>query len=311
MDLLESRVLPLDAVDGILNAGQNHVKLDVRNLFFFMPCSLIRLAQGSGQAEDALIAINQPLLCRNPADKHTGKARSRWVKWMQENSIRRKDSNGERHNWGWYKKEFLERQGFVDFDDEKMWIQLETDHVLNSILYIRYGRSNRLIAESDAKGGYHAEGCVRDGKVDRVIGITLPNGSWKTIFNAGDILDEGLEFSSPGRPAAPKTVIVRDLELKENVRLAKCELLTKKHKDAEPESLCCLLPEALSASFPTLYSFSLDDTGMLRCHIGDLPYKTTTKPTDLAKNDGFVLRTALEEETHGYDESLDPFSGVH
>jgi hypothetical protein len=66
-----------------------------------------------------------------------------------------------------------------------------------------------------------------------------------------------------------------------------------------------------ATEYPRRYHLSLDDRGILRVHLGELPYWLTEDLNDWKDKPGRVLRQDLELVEPPARETRDPFCGVH
>ena len=67
--------------------------------------------------------------------------------------------------------------------------------------------------------------------------------------------------------------------------------------DVTPEFLC-------------QYRVTLDEKGMLRLHVGEVPYWESNTPQCLLE-EGCVFRTELDLQPNEVDKERDPFCGIH
>jgi hypothetical protein len=59
------------------------------------------------------------------------------------------------------------------------------------------------------------------------------------------------------------------------------------------------------------YHVTLDDQGILRLHVGEVPYWTSDRAEVLKQQEGCVFRAELELQPNDIDEKRDPFCGKH
>jgi hypothetical protein len=69
-------------------------------------------------------------------------------------------------------------------------------------------------------------------------------------------------------------------------------------------------PQGVS-DYPRQYRLSLDETGVVRLHAGEVPYHVSDNLEALRDHDGWVVRQELELRPRPTDEDRDPFCGKH
>ena len=73
---------------------------------------------------------------------------------------------------------------------------------------------------------------------------------------------------------------------------------------------CRVFPERVT-EYPRRYRVTLDEQGVLRVHLGEVPYWKTEDLQDWKAHPGRVLQRDLELVEPPARESRDPFCGVH
>jgi hypothetical protein len=316
----------------LLRKGANQLQIDVKNLFYFLPCSFTRNVIGG---MEVIFEAGQKLYQLQPGDK-VAKVRSGWLGTQLSFAIYRKDFEGVTPQlWGNYNG--LRLGKLLNLNDEafrqQIKVQFEIDHKLQfKLMFCQEGKPHYLIAPdspsldvkeavSKAVPDVAAQGVISsDGKVLGEIAVhviesaTVHKSDTHTVVFAGDrnYSQELKVFrygSGEGESTEQNNGLISDPlpEFPENgnhtfyFRPTNAQEWTRIGELGRPGG---------KTEFPCQYRVTLDDRGILRIHAGEVPYwKVSENPKDL--EEGCVFQTEIELQKNEMDEKRNPFSGKH
>jgi hypothetical protein len=326
----------------LLRKGANQLRIDVKNLFYYLPCNFKRKTQNSSDFLE-IFKAGQELYQISPNDK-VAKVRNEWSGIQLSNIIYRQDyEGGQLQLWGDFKGNNLltELNKFKLNINEKTFettikIQFEIDSTLDIRILICQKRPHYLIDDFDGNG------------IDVTQVKTATNGSTETPalsslekLNHGDIAVNVLEANAVNQPNAHHLVFeaINDKTQFEKFHYSSDSdskqppangLISKalpdfpesgKHTfyiyDVDTEKnekkwlrIGELNKPDVTPEFPCQYRVTLDDKKILRLHAGEVPYWESDKLEDLSK-EGCVFRSELDLQPNEIDKERDPFCGIH
>jgi hypothetical protein len=317
-----------------LRKGLNQLTYNIDNLFFFLPCSFL-VPVHNGQIE--IFRAGQPLYRLD--EQEVGKARSEPIGLRLLNAVMRRDFQAATPVlWGSYDGMALARElGMpVPVLLHRIMIQFEVDYRLFMRLFLWDGPRPHYQIDPDAPFVDIGEGMGRPAAAARKTAPAVEDG----VSRAGwDIAVDVIPAQVNSRPAT--VLIAADQELTEtfhygadrvgrglvtplpewfdeqgklavharpagtNEWVHVGELVRPMDKKAPPTG------QERTTEYPRRFHLSLDDRGVLRTHLGELPYWLTEDLADWKDRPGRVLRRDLELVEPPARENRDPFCGVH
>ena len=139
---------PEESID-LLQRGANQLYIDVKNLFYFLPCSFVR--DVIGDAEKPIFFAGQELQLLDDTSPREAKCRSDWQGMQLTNNIQRKDFekiNPQR--WGYFNGDKLMKALNIDNEYEfrkVIKVQFEINQKLDIDLLICRGKPHYLMDE--------------------------------------------------------------------------------------------------------------------------------------------------------------------
>ncbi len=305
----------------LLRRGANQLYIDVKNLFYFLPCSFNLKAQDSDitifKAGQELYQIDQ--------NESVAKVRSsQWYGAQLSIIIYRQDFEGRTPQlWGSFNgKALADRLGMNDFDfRNQIKVQFEIDYKLQlQLLFCRENPHYFIAADIptiDALKAIGTTAIIGDGKVicDIAVNVLESATAMRTddhtlIFEAGKDYRDSLQVFQYSNGA--KGTGLRSAALPPFPRSGKHTFYFKfRNPQTNQWELIGELPQpGGKTEYPCQYYVTLDNKGMLRVHAGELPYWTSDR-ADCLHQQGCVFWTELEVQPNEVDEKRDPFSGKH
>ncbi|MTJ06237.1 virulence factor SrfB [Anabaena sp. UHCC 0204] len=325
----------------LLRKGANQLEIDVKNLFYYLPCNFKRKTQSNEPLP--IFSAGQELYQLAPWDT-VAKVRTPWQGIQLTNIIHRQDyENGTFRLWGSFDgKILMDKLGMEEQDFlKKIKVQFEIDQALQFSVLLCRGNPHYLI---DVAGininsviSKSAENTLfADGNLKWNIAIeNLPHN-----LNDGDIAVNVLESATVDQPHAYHLVFAVDNNdsklmetfhyLQDGVNQPGTGLISKPlppfpqsgqhtfyiyQTDNETNTKKWIRIGTLSkpdiiTDYPCQYHITLDNKGILRMHAGAVPYWTSNNQECLQK-EGCVYRAELELQPNEVDKERDPFCGIH
>ncbi|MDD1413230.1 molecular chaperone [Dolichospermum sp. ST_con] len=326
----------------LLRKGANQLEIDVKNLFYYLPCNFKRKTQSNEPL--AIFNAGQELYQLAPWDT-VAKVRTPWQGIQLTNIIHRQDyENGTFRLWGSFDGKILmdklgmEEQEFL----KKIKVQFEIDQALQfSVLLCRgnphylidvTGIDVNLVVSKSAENTLFADGNLK-------WNIAIENHQHN--LNDGDIAVNVLESATVDQPHAYHLVFAIDNNddsklietfhyLQDGVKQPGTGLISKSlppfpqsgqhtfyiyQTDNETNTKKWIRIGTLSrpdiiTDYPCQYHVTLDNTGILRMHAGAVPYWKSNNQECL-QEEGCVYQAELELQPNEVDKERDPFSGIH
>ena len=324
----------------LLRKGANQLEIDVKNLFYYLPCNFKRKTQSNEPL--AIFSAGQELYQLAPLDT-VAKVRTPWQGIQLTNIIHRQDyENGTFRLWGSFDGKILmdklamEEQEFL----KKIKVQFEIDQALQFSVLLCRGNPHYLI---DVPGininsviSPTENTLFNDGNLKWNIAIENPQHN----LNDGDIAVNVLEAATVDQPHAYHLVFAVDNNesksmetfhyLQDGVKQPGTGLISKPlpsfpqsgqhtfyiyQTDSDTNTKKWLRIGTLSrpdiiTDYPCQYHVTIDNTGILRMHAGAVPYWTSNNQECL-EQEGCVYRAELELQPNEVDKERDPFCGIH
>ena len=326
----------------LLRKGANQLEIDVKNLFYYLPCNFKRKTQSNEPL--AIFNAGQELYQLAPWDT-VAKVRTPWQGIQLTNIIHRQDyENGTFRLWGSFDGKILmdklgmEEQEFL----KKIKVQFEIDQALQfSVLLCRdnphylidvTGIDVNLVVSKSAENTLFTDGNLK-------WNIAIENHQHN--LNDGDIAVNVLESATVDQPHAYHLVFAVDNNddsklietfhyLQDGVKQPGTGLISKSlppfpqsgqhtfyiyQTDNETNTKKWIRIGTLSrpdiiTDYPCQYHVTLDNTGILRMHAGAVPYWKSNNQECL-QEEGCVYQAELELQPNEVDKERDPFSGIH
>ena len=326
----------------LLRKGANQLEIDVKNLFYYLPCNFKRKTQSNEPL--AIFNAGQELYQLAAWDT-VAKVRTPWQGIQLTNIIHRQDyENGTFRLWGSFDGKILmdklgmEEQEFL----KKIKVQFEIDQALQfSVLLCRgnphylidvTGIDVNLVVSKSVENTLFADGNLK-------WNIAIENHQHN--LNDGDIAVNVLESATVDQPHAYHLVFAVDNNddsklietfhyLQDGVKQPGTGLISKSlpsfpqsgqhtfyiyQTDNETNTKKWIRIGTLSrpdiiTDYPCQYHVTLDNTGILRMHAGAVPYWKSNNQECL-QEEGCVYQAELELQPNEVDKERDPFCGIH
>ena len=323
----------------LLRKGANQLEIDVKNLFYYLPCNFKRKTQSNDLL--TIFKAGQELYQLAPWES-VAKVRTVWQGIQLTNIIYRQDyEDGDLRLWGSFDgKNLMNKLEMREAEFlKKIKVQFEIDQTLEFSVLLCQGNPHYLIDIP----GIDLESVVSEksalfanGKLNWNIAVERFNKD----LNDGDIAVNVIESATVDQPDAYHLVFevgndgsklfqkfhyLRDGATQPGTGLISNPLppfpQTGQHTfyvyqtDAETNSKKWIRIGALSkpdvtTDYPCQYRVTLDDQGILRMHAGEVPYWTSNSQECL-KEEGCVYLAELELQPNEVDKERDPFCGIH
>jgi hypothetical protein len=323
----------------LLRKGANQLEIDVKNLFYYLPCNFKRKTQSNDLL--TIFKAGQELYQLAPWES-VAKVRTAWQGIQLTNIIYRQDyEDGDLRLWGSFDgKNLMNKLGMQEAEFlKKIKVQFEIDQTLEFNVLLCQGNPHYLIDIP----GIDLESVVSEtsplfanGKLNWNIAVERLNKD----LNDGDIAVNVIESATVDQPDAYHLVFevgndgsnlfqkfhyLRDGVTEPGIGLISNPLppfpQTGQHTfyiyqtDAETNSKKWIRIGALSkpdvtTDYPCQYRVTLDDQGILRMHAGEVPYWTSNSQECL-KEEGCIYIAELELQPNEVDKERDPFCGIH
>jgi hypothetical protein len=322
-----------------LRKGLNQLTYNIDNLFFFLPCSFL-VPVHNGQIE--IFKAGQPLYRLD--EQEIGKARSEPLGVRLLNAVMRRDfQSATPILWGSYDGMALARelQMTVPVFLNRIMMQFEVDYRLFLRIFLWDGPMPHYQIDSqaafiDVAEGFRkpapqqgtaakAEGAPpkttevpragNDISVD-VITAQTNNRPATVLIAAGQELHETFHFTGDGQGrgviATLPDLFDETGRLAVHARLpgsAEWSLVGELRRPVDPRP-----PQPGQervTEYPRRYRVTLDEHGVLRVHLGEVPYWKTEDLEEWKRSPGRVLQRDLELVEPPPRENRDPFCGAH
>ncbi|MBW4633728.1 MAG: molecular chaperone [Iphinoe sp. HA4291-MV1] len=308
----------------LLRRGANQLYIDVKNLFYFLPCSFKR--EVIGGALDPIFLAGQELY-QLKVDDAMAKFRSSWQGVQLTNNIIRQDfENIKPQLWGSYNGDALRNKLKMTVEDFQSYIkvQFEINQKLDIDLLFCRGNPHYLIPVNipcldAAKAIGKSEVISDENRVvcDIAVNVAESANALKTdthnvVFHADKDYSKDLRVFRYDDGAIQPEIMGLISELPPFPISGKHTFYFQFHNPQSNKwELIGELPEPeVKSEYPCRYYVSLNKKGILRVHAFEVPYLTSTNPECL-KQEGCVFRDNLQPQPNDVKAERDPFSGEH
>jgi hypothetical protein len=325
----------------LLQKGANQLEIDVKNLFYYLPCNFKRKTQSNELL--SIFKAGQELYQLAPWET-VAKVRTPWQGIQLTNIIYRQDyEDGDLRLWGSFDgKHLMEKLGMEEAEFlKKIKVQFEIDQTLQFNVLLCQGNPHYLIDVPGIDVGSAISAASEttlfaDGKLKWNIAVERPNKD----LNDGDIAVNVIESATVDQPNAYHLVF--EIDSNDNKSLHQFHYLRDGSPQPEKGLISNPLPPFpytgqhtfyvyqtdtetnrkkwirigslskpnITTDYPCQYRVTLDNQGILRMHPGEVPYWTSTSQECL-KQEGCVYRAELELQPNEVDKERDPFCGIH
>jgi hypothetical protein len=318
-----------------LRKGLNQLTYNIDNLFFFLPCSFL-VPVHNGQIE--IFKAGQPLYRLD--EQEVGKARSEPIGVRLLNAVMRRDFQAATPLlWGSYDGMALARELQMAVPEflKRILMQFEVDYRLFMRIFLWDGHTPHYQLDPHA-----AFLDVTDALWQRTAAQAAPAAARPaaSAVKAGyDLSVDVIQAQANSRPAT--VLIASDQELSETFHFngdASCRgfiaalpdlfdeggrLTVHARRPGESEWIHVgelarpVDPRPPSPAqervteYPRRYRLTLDERGVVRVHLGEVPYWKTEDLDDWKTRPGRVLQRDLELVEPPPRENRDPFCGAH
>ncbi|MEA5513342.1 molecular chaperone [Nodularia sp. UHCC 0506] len=326
----------------LLRKGANQLEIDVKNLFYYLPCNFKRKTQSNELLP--IFKAGQELYQITPSET-AAKVRTEWQGIQLTNIIYRQDyEEGDLRLWGSFDgKNLMKKLGMQEAEFlKKIKVQFEIDQTLQFNVLLCQGNPHYLIDVPGIDVGAallaasETSALFADGKLKWNIALERPHQN----LNDGDIAINVIESATVDQPNAYHLVFEVDKDESKFLR----EFHYLHSSDNQPENglvsnplppfpqtsqhtfyiyqtdtttnskkwirIGALSKPDITTDYPCKYCVTLDNKGILRMHAGEVPYWTSTSQECL-KQAGCVYRAELELQPNEVDKERDPFCGIH
>jgi hypothetical protein len=316
-----------------LRRGANYVHFDVDNLFFSLPCSF-RLKDSNNELADEVFTWNQPFTQRD--DSPYGKARSQpeWIEHIQRSSrVFRVDyATDDGKYWGTFDLGDLAEQ--VGLPVEELQRQLEVSFEINSELDItlRFRRQKTAHRRFPAYApsvdvGAELARILESGEAGRSHGVPIEAMNWNPAKElawdiAVNVTEEGHHMLFPAGTAFDQTARVDDQRtfryaaqpspMPDPPRDGEYRISARRPGDSDWHLVGTVhLVPPRPFDFKWHWHATLDQQGIMRFVVGEVPYDRTVDAREFLTRTGSILERRLDVEDSQITGFIDPFDGTH
>ena len=308
----------------LLRKGANQLYIDVKNLFYFLPCSFVREVIGGSPVP--IFHAGQELY-QLKAEEGMAKLRSNWLGMQLTNNIRRQDFEKMKLQlWGSFNGDALMKKLAITEDDFKnnIKVQFEINQKLDIDLLLCRGTPHYLIplnipSVDAAKAIGNQELITDESQVicDIAVNVVEAANALKTdahtvLFKANkDYSKELRVFRYENDTNQPQTIGLI-AELPPFPASGKHTFYFQfRNPQSNTWELIGELPQPIvNSEYPCRYYVTLDFKGTLRIHPFEVSYWTSNNP-EFLKQEGCIFRDTLQPQSTNVEAERDPFCGMH
>ncbi|BAY39501.1 hypothetical protein NIES2111_38770 [Nostoc sp. NIES-2111] len=326
----------------LLRKGANQLEIDVKNLFYYLPCNFKRKTQSN---ELLTVFKAGQELYQLATGENVAKVRTEWQGIQLTNIIYRQDyEDGDLRLWGSFDgKTLMEKLGMDEGEFlKKIKVQFEIDQTLQFNVLLCQGNPHYLIdvpgidVNSAISAASDTSTLFADGDLNWNIAVENADKD----LNDGDIAVNVIESATVDQPDAYHLVFAVDKinqkslqafhYLRDGSQPPGAGLISNPlppfpqsgqhtfyvyQTDTATNTkkwirIGALRKPDVSTDYPCQYRVTLDNRGILRIHAGDVPYWTSTDK-DCLQQEGCVYRAELDLQPNEVDKERDPFCGIH
>jgi hypothetical protein len=325
----------------LLRKGANQLEIDVKNLFYYLPCNFRRKTQSNELLP--LFNAGQELYQLTPSES-IAKVRTNWQGIQLTNIIYRQDyEDGDLRLWGSYDGSSLMHELGIEEPEflRKIKIQFEIDQTLQFNVLLCQGNPHYLLESSgidlnpaiqnnpqlsllfnDDNFNWHIptkhpdrELCEGDIAINVLESATVDQpDAYHLLFAVGRDEKKSLavfhylqDGTQPGSGLISQPLPPFPQSGQHTFYIYQTDVSTNRKKWLRIGSLD--RPD-LVTDYPCQHHVTLDNEGILRMHVGEVPYWTTNSQVGLHQ-EGCVYQAELELQPNEVDRERDPFCGIH
>lgn len=325
----------------LLRKGANQLEIDVKNLFYYLPCNFRRKTQSN----ELLPVFNagQELYQLAPTE-NIAKVRTNWQGIQLTNIIYRQDyEDGDLRLWGSYDGRSLMSELGMEEPEflKKIKVQFEIDQTLQFNVLLCQGNPHYLLEpfgidlNSAIRNNPELSSLLMDGDFNWSVPRERPD---QELYE-GDIAINVLESAAVDQPDAYHLLFAVDHNQNKSLEvfhylqdgtptgtglisqalppfphsgqhtfyIYQTDESTNRKKWTRIGSLH--RPDSVT-DYPCQHHVTLDNKGLLRMHVGEVPYWTANSQVAL-NQEGCVYSAQLELQPNEVDRERDPFCGIH
>jgi hypothetical protein len=319
----------------LLRKGANQLRIDVQNLFYYLPCNFKRKTQTSTDLLEIFQAGQE--LYQISLEDEVAKLRNDWTGIQLSNIIYRQDyEGGQLQLWGSFDGNNLLQD--INMNETTfqttIQIQFEIDSTLNISVLLCRKQPHYLIDDHDGNSTdikqvttatntgtqtpalFSPEELNHEDIAVNVIesnAVDRPN-DYHLVFAAakGDSQFKKFRYRSDSKQPPVKGLISKPLP--DFPESGKHTFYIRNRNSQNQDETWLRIGELskpdVTPQFPCRYHVSLDEKGMLRLHVGEVPYWESNTHECLSE-EGCVWRTELYLQPNEVDIERDPFCGKH
>ncbi|WP_414578768.1 molecular chaperone [Anabaena sp. CCY 9402-a] len=326
---------------GLLRKGANQLEIDVKNLFYYLPCNFKRKTQSNDLL--TVFKAGQELYQLSPSE-NVAKVRTNWVGTQLTNIIYRQDYEaGDLRLWGSFDgKNLMGQLGMEEAEFlRKIKVQFEIDQTLQFNILLCQGNPHYLIDVPGIDIGaalsqLSETSLFADGKLKWNIAVERPDKD----LSDGDIAVNVIESATVDQPEAYHLVFEVDKDgnkplqqfhyLRDGTSPPGNGLISNPlppfphasqhtfymyQTDVQTNTkkwirIGALRKPDVNTDYPCQYRVTIDNRGILRIHAGDVPYWTSPN-LECLTHEGCVYIAELDLQPNEVDKERDPFCGIH
>ncbi|AKG23009.1 virulence factor SrfB [Calothrix sp. 336/3] len=306
----------------LLKKGANQLYIDVKNLFYFLPCSFVR--EVIGGTPDPIFHAGQELYQLSATD-NLAKYRSAWLGMQLTNNIRRQDfENMKLQLWGSYNGDALMKKLGMSEDDFKnhIFVQFEINQKLDIDLLLCHDKPHYLIPNHlpslDAAAAIGVSSVITaSGTIicDIAVNvaesaIALKTDAHTLIFDSNQDYSKQLQNFRSSDKSSPEEGLIS--ELPPFPASGKHSFYFQfRNPESNTWELIGELPQPqITSEYPCKYYVTLNQQGIIRIHPFEVPYFISTS-VECLQQPGCVFRDSLQPQSNNVETERDPFCGVH
>jgi hypothetical protein len=322
---------PEDAKN-LLRKGANQLRIDVKNLFYYLPCNFKRKTQSPELLE--IFKAGTELYQISPKDT-VAKVRTVWLGMQLMNIIYRQDyEGGQLQLWGSFdgnnllqKLQQSESQLTEYWFENHIKVQFEIDSALDISILLCREQPHYLIDGDgiDVTAEIKENKLFSEGKLQLHIAVNVLESATVDQLDAHDLVFDPVKvntqkfkkfhYSSDSNQEPGNGLISEPLPKfpesgKHTFYIYDTNSQTKEEKWLRIGELS---KPSETTDFPCQYRVTLDDQGILRIHTGEVPYweLDSEDSEECLRQEGRVFRTGLQLQLNEVDIERDPFCGIH
>jgi hypothetical protein len=323
---------PKSAVDR-LRRGANYVHFDVDNLFFSLPCSF-RLKDSNNELADEVFTWNQPFTQLD--ESAFGKARSQpeWIEHIQRSTrVFRVDyATDDGKYWGTFDLGDLAEEVGMPVDDlqKQLEVSFEISSELDITLCFRRQKTafRRFPAYAQSIDvGTELARALEAGGAGRPDGDPVEATKWNPGKElawdiAVNVTDEGHHMLFTAGTAFDQTARVDDQHtlryayqrgpMPDPPRDGEYRISARRPGDTDWRLVGTVqLVPPRAFDFKWHWHATLDQHGIMRFVVGEVPYDRTASAREFLSRTGSILERRLDVEDSQITGFIDPFDGTH